>query len=140
MPAVATNTAKLAAGEPIALLLQPQADKHVYCWLQDENARITRLHPNRFAKDSLIAASKPVALPVPVKKAPPVLLLRCWQEGRLLFEEPLASVPAETRNSARLAVVDRNGQSLYVIDMTGATCLVRSTPAEEYRGDGGKER
>lgn len=74
----------------------------------------------------------------PVKKTPPVLLLRCWQEGRLLFEEPLASVPAETRKNARLAVVDRNGQSLYVIDMSGATCLVRSTPAEEYRGDGGK--
>ncbi len=76
----------------------------------------------------------------PLKKAPPVLLLRCWQEGRLLFEEPLASVPAETRKNARLSVTDRNGQSLHVIDMAGATCLVRSTPAEEYRGDGGAAR
>ena len=75
-----------------------------------------------------------------VKKAQPVLLLRCWQEGRLLFEEPLASVPAETRKNARLSVTDRNGQSLHVIDMTGATCLVRSTPAEEYRGEGGAAR
>jgi hypothetical protein len=76
----------------------------------------------------------------PVKKAPPVLLLRCWQEGKLLFEEPLASVPAETRKNARLSVVDRNGQSLHVIDMAGATCLVRSTPTEEYRGEGGAVR
>jgi hypothetical protein len=76
----------------------------------------------------------------PVKKTPPVLLLRCWQEGRLLFEEPLASVPAETRKNARLSVTDRNGQSLHVIDMAGATCLVRSTPAEEYRGEGGAAR
>jgi hypothetical protein len=76
----------------------------------------------------------------PVKKAQPVLLLRCWQEGRLLFEEPLASVPAETRKNARLSVTDRNGQSLHVIDMTGATCLVRSTPAEEYRSEGGAVR
>lgn len=76
----------------------------------------------------------------PAKKAPPVLLLRCWQEGRLLFEEPLASVPADARKSARLTVIDRNGQSLHVIDMTGATCLVRSTPAEEYRGEGGAAR
>jgi hypothetical protein len=76
----------------------------------------------------------------PVKKAPPVLLLRCWQYGHLLFEEPLASVPAETRKSARLAVIDRNGQALSVIDMASATCLVRSTPAEEYRGEGGAAR
>ena len=76
----------------------------------------------------------------PVKKTPPVLLLRCWQEGRLLFEEPLASVPAETRKNARLSVVDRNGQTLHVIHMAGATCLVRSTPAEEYRGEGGAAR
>jgi hypothetical protein len=66
---VAANTAKLAAGEPIALLLQPQADRHVYCYLQDENARITRFYPNRFAKDSLVATSKPVTLPGPMRFA-----------------------------------------------------------------------
>jgi Domain of unknown function (DUF4384) len=66
---LAANTAKLAAGEPIALVLQPQADKHVYCYLQDENARITRFYPNRFAKDSLIASAKPVALPGPMRFA-----------------------------------------------------------------------
>lgn len=60
---LAANTTKLAAGEPIPLVLQPQADRHVYCYLQDESARITRFYPNRFAKDSLIAASRPVALP-----------------------------------------------------------------------------
>jgi hypothetical protein len=76
----------------------------------------------------------------PVKKAPPVLLLRCWQEGRLLFEEPLAAVPAEARKSARLTVTDRNGQTLHVMDMAGATCLVRSTPAEEYRSEGSTAR
>ncbi len=66
---VAANTTKLAAGEAIALVLQPQADKHVYCYLQDENARITRFYPNRFAKDSLIASAKPVALPGPMRFA-----------------------------------------------------------------------
>jgi Domain of unknown function (DUF4384) len=66
---LATNTTQLAAGEPIPLLLQPAADKHVYCYLQDENARITRFYPNRFAKDSLIAASKPVAVPGPMRFA-----------------------------------------------------------------------
>jgi Domain of unknown function (DUF4384) len=66
---LAANTAKLAPGEPFPLLLQPAADKHVYCYLQDESARITRFYPNRFAKDSLIAASKPVALPGPMRFA-----------------------------------------------------------------------
>ena len=76
----------------------------------------------------------------PVKKAQPVLLLRCWQEGRLLFEEPLSSVPPETRKNARITVQDREGRSLQVIDMASATCLVRSTPAEEYRSEGGAAR
>jgi hypothetical protein len=76
----------------------------------------------------------------PVKKASPVLLLRCWQEGRLLFEEPLSSVPAETRKNARITVQDREGRALQVIDMASATCLVRSTPAEEYRSEGGAAR
>lgn len=66
---LAANTAKLAPGEPFPLLLQPAADKHVYCYLQDESARITRFYPNRFAKDSLVASSKPVALPGPMRFA-----------------------------------------------------------------------
>ncbi len=66
---LAANTAKLAPGEPFPLLLQPAADRHVYCYLQDESARITRFYPNRFAKDSLIAAAKPVALPGPMRFA-----------------------------------------------------------------------
>jgi Domain of unknown function (DUF4384) len=66
---LAANTTKLAPGEPIALVLQPQADKHVYCYLQDENARITRFYPNRFAKDSLIASSRPLTLPGPMRFA-----------------------------------------------------------------------
>jgi Domain of unknown function (DUF4384) len=66
---LAANTAKLAPGEAFPLLLQPAADRHVYCYLQDESARITRFYPNRFAKDSLVAASKPVALPGPMRFA-----------------------------------------------------------------------
>jgi hypothetical protein len=41
----------------------------VYCYLQDENARITRFYPNRFAKDSLIASSRPLTLPGPMRFA-----------------------------------------------------------------------
>jgi Domain of unknown function (DUF4384) len=35
----------------------------VYCYLQDENAKITRFYPNRFARDSLVPAVRPLSLP-----------------------------------------------------------------------------
>ena len=59
----ANNQTRFARGEPISLLVQPTRDAHVYCFLQDENAKIIRFYPNRFAKDSLVSAAKPLALP-----------------------------------------------------------------------------
>jgi uncharacterized protein DUF4384 len=50
-------------GEAINLLVQPTRDAFVYCYLQDENAKITRFFPNRFAKDPLVSASRPLSLP-----------------------------------------------------------------------------
>lgn len=52
-----------ARGAPITLAVQPSRDAHVYCYLQDENARVMRFFPNRFAKDSFVAADKPLSLP-----------------------------------------------------------------------------
>ena len=54
---------RFALGEPIALQVRPTRDAYVYCYLQDENARISRFFPNRFAKDALVPASRPLALP-----------------------------------------------------------------------------
>ena len=59
----ANNQTRFGKGEPISLLVQPTRDAHVYCYLQDENAKIVRFYPNRFAKDSLVPAAKPLALP-----------------------------------------------------------------------------
>jgi hypothetical protein len=50
-------------GEPIGLTVQPSRDAHVYCYLRDETARITRFFPNRFGKESLVRAAEPLALP-----------------------------------------------------------------------------
>ena len=52
-----------ARAEPIALTLQPSRDAHVYCYLQDENAKITRFFPNRFVRDSLVPTARPLAIP-----------------------------------------------------------------------------
>lgn len=59
----ANNQTRFARGEPISLLVQPTHDAHVYCYLQDENAKIVRFYPNRYAKDSLVSAARPLALP-----------------------------------------------------------------------------
>jgi Domain of unknown function (DUF4384) len=52
-----------ARGENISLALAPSQDAHVYCYLQDEDAKVIRFFPNRFTRDSRIAAAKPLTLP-----------------------------------------------------------------------------
>jgi peptidoglycan hydrolase-like protein with peptidoglycan-binding domain len=59
----ANRQTRFARGELVNLLVQPTRDAHVYCYLQDETSKITRFYPNRFAKDSLVLASKPLNLP-----------------------------------------------------------------------------
>jgi hypothetical protein len=54
---------RFARGEAIQLALAPSQDAHVYCYLQDENAKVIRFFPNRFARDSRVAAAKPLELP-----------------------------------------------------------------------------
>lgn len=54
---------RFAPGERFGVVVQPSADAYVYCYLQDENAKITRFYPNRFAKDSLVSAAQPLRLP-----------------------------------------------------------------------------
>lgn len=57
------NQTRFARGESVSLLVRPTRDAHVYCYLQDETSKITRFYPNRFSKDSLVLASKPLSLP-----------------------------------------------------------------------------
>jgi hypothetical protein len=57
------NQTRFARGEAVKLLVRPTRDAHVYCYLQDETAKITRFYPNRFTRDSLVLASRPLSLP-----------------------------------------------------------------------------
>ncbi|HJV95902.1 MAG TPA: DUF4384 domain-containing protein, partial [Albitalea sp.] len=59
----ANNQTRFARGEAVSLVVRPTRDAHVYCYLQDETAKITRFYPNRFTKDSLVLAAKPLTLP-----------------------------------------------------------------------------
>jgi hypothetical protein len=59
--------------------------------------------------------------------------IRCWQQGRLLFEENQVSLPADSaKYGVKMTGTDRHGKPIYVADTTNATCLIRSI--EDDRG------
>jgi hypothetical protein len=55
-------------------------------------------------------------------------VLRCWQHGRLLFEEEVAELPDGTARF-RLRLNDPQRPVLALLDMTNSLCSVRPTPA-----------
>jgi hypothetical protein len=50
-------------GQAIQLDIKPSRDAHVYCFLLDEGRQISRFFPNRFQRDSRIAAGAGLQLP-----------------------------------------------------------------------------
>ncbi len=53
-------------------------------------------------------------------------LIRCWQEGRLVFEESVKSIDlAPGRYSTKFQGKDRNGSSVFIADTRNATCLIK---------------
>jgi hypothetical protein len=72
-------------------------------------------------------ATAGITTPVVAKpKAPPLTYqLRCWQHGRLLFDEGPVALGAEARQGAQLVVTDRSGTPL-IITVAGETvCQAR---------------
>ncbi len=88
-----------------------------------------------------VGAPSPEPAPAP---APPVVQqrpqppsggyqIRCWQHGRLLFEENHITLPADgPRYGIRVSGTDRNGRPMYVAETSNATCLVRTAVDERY--------
>jgi hypothetical protein len=62
--------------------------------------------------------------------------LRCWQDGRLLFEESHVALPQSDSANYRikLAATDRRGQPIYIAETANATCLISKPPAERGWG------
>jgi hypothetical protein len=57
--------------------------------------------------------------------------IRCWQHGRLLFEENRITLPADGgQYPLKVAGTDRNNKPIYVADTKNATCLIRSAVEE----------
>lgn len=58
---------RFARGESIELAVAPSQDAHVYCYLQDQDAKVIRFFPNRFVRDSRIPAAQPLVMPGPMR-------------------------------------------------------------------------
>ena len=77
--------------------------------------------------------SMPVAIPVavPVATATPVVgrfTVRCWQYGKLLFEETLSQLPTENDAvTIRMQGADRASSPYQLLDTRTAMCLVKPT-------------
>jgi hypothetical protein len=54
---------RFSRGEQISLNIVTTRDAHVYCYLQDEDRKIQRFFPNRFARDAFVKAGTPLQLP-----------------------------------------------------------------------------
>ena len=68
-------------------------------------------------------AAAPGAKPAPRAAGP--WQIRCWQDGRLLFEENGISLPDAAQYPAVIAGADRLGRPVYVAETRNATCLIR---------------
>jgi hypothetical protein len=76
-----------------------------------------------------VATAPNDAPPVAQNKPQGTYQLRCWQYGRLLFDEGPVTLSAESRQAARLVAFDRHGATLIVTDTGGTTCLARPSAA-----------
>lgn len=74
----------------------------------------------------------PLAVPPPERAAAVpddgTYQLRCWQYGRLLFEERALQLAPESVEGLKLSGTDRRRQPVMVTDTGNATCLLRRAP------------
>src|SRR5262249_1756498 len=53
----ASDTIEFRRGQTLQLWVRPTRDAYVYCFMQDENHRVTRFFPNRFNPDARVGAA-----------------------------------------------------------------------------------
>lgn len=52
--ATASGQQRFAEGEALALVVKPEAQAHLYCFMQDEKGEVLRFFPNRFKTDARV--------------------------------------------------------------------------------------
>lgn len=79
--------------------------------------------------DDRVVSHVPPPAPAAAQRGSGTYQLRCWQYGRLLFDEGPVTLGAEARQGAKLVAMDRHGGALIVTDAGGTTCLARPSAA-----------
>ncbi|HEX4585165.1 MAG TPA: hypothetical protein VH183_10065 [Burkholderiaceae bacterium] len=73
------------------------------------------------------------AAAAPKVPAPPSYILRCWQYGRLIFEELDLPVQAGLEAATpKMKLLDAAGLPLFVSETKNATCILRPRPDSEH--------
>ncbi|WP_143684794.1 hypothetical protein, partial [Variovorax sp. KK3] len=119
--AAVTGLAAVAAVAVVAVLQMPLG----------ATAGVATVTAAAATADDRTAASLPPLPPVPdaapasKHKGSGKYRLRCWQYGRLLFDEGPVTLGPEARQGAKLVALDRNGGSVIVTDSGWTTCQAR---------------
>jgi hypothetical protein len=83
------------------------------------------------SKEAPAGVAAPAATAAPAAPKSGAYQVRCWQHGRLLFEENHISLPADAAQySLKVSGTDRKGQPIYVAETKNATCLIRQASDE----------
>ena len=72
-----------------------------------------------------VRAERPEASPAATRKAAGGATLRCWQYGRLIFEEAVSTIPASLAAQTHVFEGRAAGSPVQFIDTQSATCMVK---------------
>ncbi len=74
------------------------------------------------------------ALPQPAARTAQRYQIRCWQQGRLIFDEHGIALPKDLSiDAATLRGRDAQQRHVYVIETSNATCFVRPSDQTSHR-------
>jgi len=74
-----------------------------------------------------VDAARPLQADATPRQSSLGLVLRCWQDGRLILAERGIQLPAGIEPSAaKLRLLDGKGWPVYLLEMKNATCLIRA--------------
>ena len=76
------------------------------------------------------APAPPVTAAASSQRATGTYQLRCWQYGRLLFDEGPVTLGPEARQGAKLVATDRHGGTVIVTEAGWTTCQARPFATE----------
>jgi hypothetical protein len=90
--------------------------------------------PQVLAEPAVDIGVRPAADRRPERAGKPTgFRLRCWQHGRLLFEEIVQQPPDGAQVRARMKLADVDQGTVMLLELSGALCSVRPDAAPAHK-------